>query len=225
MVAVYPSAIKTFAYREDYTELVEAADVNVSYDEIRAIQSTIGVNPQNDTIDGVVNKWPTVGSRISAVRSGVSKPFANVSAHNFHVDYALDDFSISWTNKTWDTHGMWNGGTSLVCPRSGVYRFEVYVRWAADNLPHDNQQPVFNRNGELKIGVSQNGVHYLTAAAGFYPIGWQKIAHQSASITLPWTKGTAMTALIRQDCYTPTLSASAFFSATYERDAPTVNNL
>ncbi|HEY1645113.1 MAG TPA: hypothetical protein VGF75_01870 [Candidatus Saccharimonadales bacterium] len=225
MTAVYPAAVKTFAYRQDYTELVEAADVNVSYDEINATQKTLGVLPNTDTIDGAVSTWPTVGNRISAVAKGVSHPFCNVSANNIMVPYETHTV-VQWTNKTWDTHGIWGGGTQLICPRSGVYTFNIYIRWHQDSMPNDNQQPVFNRSGQLKIALTPtNTPTDITNQGGYYPQGWQKANHQSASMTLPWVKGNAITMEVNQQCLTTGIIATALCSITYHRDPPTPNNL
>jgi hypothetical protein len=225
MSAVYPNAIKVFSPRVDYTELVDAADVNVSYTEINAIQQTLGVLPNTDTIDGKLNTWSTVGNRISAVNKGVSKPFCNVYASNFSVPYA-EGINPSFTNKGWDTHGMWTGDTQLVCPRSGVYSFDAYIRWHPDNLSADNQQPVFNRNGELLLAVrTVNVTGDLVDQGGFFPIGWQRSTHQAASITLPWFQGNAVELFVYQSCLTSPIVSTAFLSITYHRDPPTTNNL
>lgn len=226
MVAVYPSAIKNFSYRQDYTELVEAADVNTAYDEIRAVQSTLGTYPQYDTIDGTLNKWSTVGARVSAVRAGVSKPFCNVAAHNFLVNYGTA-LNPSWTSKTWDTHSMWGGGTSLVCPRDGVYTFDVYMRWHRDGYNSPSQQPEFNRNGKLEIGCIPVGSDtFLTNQSDFFAVGFQDLVHQSASITMPWVKGTAVVMQVYQTVlHGAPITATALMSITYHRDPPTTNNL
>lgn len=226
MVAVYPTNVKTFSYRQDFTQIVEAGDVNVAYDEIAALETTLGTNPQWDTIDGVVNKWSTVGARISAVRKGVSKPFVNVSAHNFTVAYGSGKHYVSWTNKSWDTHGMWTGGSYLTCKRSGVYTFDIYMRWHADNNSGDSGQPVFNRNGALEISLTPvGGTGDMVHQDGFYPIGWQKSTHQAASITMPWTAGQSVQMWVNQTSLTTPITATAFCSITYHRDAPTTNNL
>jgi hypothetical protein len=225
MVAIYPAAVKKFSYRQDYTELVEAADVNVSYDEIAATQTTLGVLPNTDTIDGAVNTWSTVGNRISAVRAGVSKPYVTLSAHNFQVPYSTRT-SPAWTSVTWDTHGMYGGSNQVVCKRSGVYTFDIYTRWHKDSLPADNQQPVFNRNGELQIFIQSNGTDYnIVNQGGFFPIGWQRSTHQSASITQPWYKGQALTMIHYQSCLTTPIIATSICAITYHRDPPTKNNL
>jgi len=225
MTAVYPNALKTFAYRQDYTELVEAADVNVGYDEIGATQKTLGVLPNTDTIDGAVDTWSTVSNRITAVREGVSNPYCNVSAHNITIPYETNT-QVQWTNKSWDTHGIWQGGTQLICPRDGVYTFDIYIRWHADNLPHDNQQPVFNRGGQLKIALTPtNTPTDITNQGGYFPQGWQKANHQAASMTLPWAKGNAITMSVDQQCLTTGITATALCSITYHRAPPTTDNL
>lgn len=221
MVAVYPSAIKKFAYRQDFTELVEAADVNVSYDEITALQTTLGVKPNQEVVDGTNYSWTDVSSRIASVRQGLANPFVSVAAHNFEIAYAVDDAPVTWITRTMDTNHMWNGGPTIVCPRSGVYTFEIFMRWRPDNLPHDNEQPIFNRNGELKIGLTPIGsAPYMVAESDFYPIGWQKASYQAASFTAPWSKGNGVRMYVRQDCYTSPLVGSAFCSVTYHRDPP-----
>lgn len=225
MVAVYPNALKTFAYRQDFTQLVDAADVNVSYDEIGALQKTLGVLPNTDTIDGAVNTWPTVGARISAVREGVTKPYVNVSANNISVPYNTTVIP-TWTSTTWNTHNIFQGGTNLICPRTGVYTFDIYIRWHQDGMSGDSQQPVFNRNGKLEIAIQPvNGNAFLTSQTGFFPIGYQKATRQSASINMPWIKGTPVIMMATQQCFTSPLVATALCSITYHRDAPTQGNL
>jgi hypothetical protein len=225
MVAIYPNAVKKFSYRQDYTELVEAADVNVSYDEITAIQNTLGITPSSDTIDGTLYTWSNVGARISAVRKGVSNPFVNVWASNKIIGYNTST-PLQWTSKTWDTHGMWGGGPTLVCPRSGVYTFDIYIRWHADNLPADSQQPAFNRSGALGIkALSAGATSEYVDQIGYFPQGWQRSNHQSASVTLPWNKGNNVEMIAYQNTLTTGITATAMMSVTYHRDPPTTNNL
>jgi hypothetical protein len=121
---------------------------------------------------------------------------------------------------------MMGTGGQLICPRTGVYTFDIYIRWHADNTPNDNQQPVFNRNGELNISISAVNTNYnIVAQGGFFPIGWQKSTHQSASMTAPWAKGQAVTMLLQQTCLTTPITATAVCAITYHRDPPTTNNL
>lgn len=220
MVAVYPSAIKSFAYRQDYTELVEAADVNTAYDEIRAIQTTLGANPNKETIDGTTYSWNTVSDRISSIRTGLSKPYVSVANHNFAIPYQTRQ-TVSFTTRTFDTNHIWAGGSTLVCPRSGVYTFDIYMRWHSDAFPSDNQQIPFNRGGELYIELTPvGGTANIVNQGGYFPQGWQHATHQSASITALWSKGTAVEMHAYQNCMTTGLFGTATCAITYHRDPP-----
>lgn len=220
MVAVYPSAIKTFAYRQDFTELVEAADVNVSYDEIRAVQTTLGVNPQQETIDNTLTKYSSVSSRISSVRKGTTVPYVGTSAHDIHVPFN-SDFIPSWNSKLFDTHHMING-TSLICPRDGIYNFNFYIRWHKDSVVTANLLPTFDRNGKLQIEAVQTGSSaFLTCQTDWFPQGFQDFARQSASMIYPWYKGNAVKVRAYQSCYKAgTLIATVYANIAYIRDIP-----
>jgi hypothetical protein len=221
MVAVYPSAIKTFTYREDYTELVEAADVNVSYDEIRAVQTTLGVSPQTETIDNSLKTYTNVSSRISAVRRGLENPYVGVVANNMSVAYNTDKIP-SWNAKIADTHGMWNGGTNITCQRDGIYHFDFYIRWHRDNIVTANLLPTFDRNGKLQVEAQFTGTNsFITCQTDYAPVGFQDFIRQSCSITLPWRKGNSVYVRAYQSVYhAGNLIATAFATVTYQRDLP-----
>lgn len=218
MVAIYPTGIKNFTYKTDFTDIVHAGDVNVSYDEIRAIETTLGTSPTTDNIDGTNYTWPTVGNRISAVNNGVSKPFCNVVINNgLGTQQSLPDF----TGKTWDTHNMWTGGSNIVCPRSGVYTFSYTVNWYnpnAANVP-------FPRDGFVKSSLTVVGnTHAFVGNGGFFPAGWTVGIEQNASITMPWIKGSAVFLTLNQSV-APTVPYYASVSVLFERGVPTAGNL
>lgn len=221
MAAVYPSAVKTFAYRQDYTELVEAADVNVSYDEIRAVQTTLGVNPQQETIDTVQKNYTTVSSRISAVRRGLENPYVGVVSNNMSVAFNTDKIP-AWNSKIADTHNMWNGSSNLTCPRDGIYHFDFYIRWHRDNIVTPNGLPTFDRSGKLQIEAQFTGTNsFITCQTDYYPQGFQDFARQSCGITLPWHKGNSVYVRAYQSVYhAGNLIATAFATVSYQRDLP-----
>lgn len=221
MVAVYPSAIKNFAYRQDFTDLVEAADVNVSYDEIRAIQTTLGANPNQETIDGTLKKYSTVSSRISSVRRGLENPYVGVSAHDFHVNYKTD-LIPNWTSKLVDTHGMWDGSQYLTCKRTGIYHFDFYIRWHKDSVTNAANLPEFNRSGKLQLeGQFTGSSAFLTCQTSWFPQGFQDFARQSCSITFPWYKGNQLYMRAYQGVYHGSfLIATAYATVAYVRDLP-----
>lgn len=221
MVAVYPSAIKNFVYRQDYTDLVEAADVNVSYDEIRALQNTLGTNPHQETIDGSLKKYSSVSSRVSAVRRGLENPYVGVAAHDIHVPFN-SDYIPAWTSKVMDTHGMWNGSSNLTCKRDGIYHFDFYIRWHKDSVVTANLLPTFDRSGKLQLEAQFTGSSaFLTCQTDWFPQGFQDFARQSCSITFPWYKGNTLYLRAYQSVYKAgTLTATVYATIAYLRDLP-----
>src|SRR5690242_17823700 len=127
MAAVYPTAIKSFSYRQDFTEIVNAADVNVAYDEIAAIQNTLGTKPNTDTLDNKTVTFASVKQNIASARRGDQNPSCMARIFNYMVQPGGDNpgtrFFPNFSDVLWDTHHMWQGGDSLICPRSGIYSF------------------------------------------------------------------------------------------------------
>lgn len=76
MAAQYPSAITTQLIKKvDLTDIVFAADVNDAYDEIVAIQTTVGANPGNPGTWGSAEwseptSFSTVAARIKNLENG-----------------------------------------------------------------------------------------------------------------------------------------------------------
>jgi hypothetical protein len=220
MVAVYPAGIKTFAYRTDYTDLVEAADVNTAYDEIRAVQNTLGVNPAQETIDGKLKTYTNVSTRISQVRKGLDNPYCGVQAHDVSVSFN-QDYQVAWKNKLMDTHGMWDGSQYLTCPRTGIYQFDFYVRWHKDStLVADSSLATFDRSGKLQIeGVQVGSSGFLTCQTDWYPQGFHDFARQSCSMIYPWYQGNKVGTRLYQSTYRAgTLWATTYINIAYLRD-------
>lgn len=220
MTAVYPTAIKSFFYRQDFTQIVDAADVNTAYDEITAIQKILGTNPNADNIDGGTVAYATVKDNIAATRRGLNNPYCQVQAHNFVVPYADNgNYHAAWTSVSVDTHKMFNSGTQLTCPRSGYYRFEIYVRWHLDQFPAPNQQTPLDRSGQLAIQTAVvNSPALIVGDNRYFPQGFKESIHMSASMTSPWIQGTAVQMGLTNTVLTAGMPATAIMSITYQRD-------
>lgn len=234
MVAIYPTALKTFSYRQDFTQIVEAADVNVAYDEIGAIQSTLGTTPQADTIDGKTVTWPTVKSSISAAKTGVTKPMVQVHAVDQQVPYSFNNTSFSpggifatYSYATWDTHNMWQGGNTLVCPRTGWYDFQVYTEWHLQTDPFDFEQPPLERTGYVELGIQINGAGRYVTGFNYQALqGSQFGIRESAARCFPWFQGDKVAVRLIQNVKTSSpLPCNVYFSVTYVRSDPTPNNM
>lgn len=226
MAAVYPTAVKSFNQRANYTMIVDAGDVNQAYDEVTALQRTLGTMPQSDTIDGQVKTWPTVKDRITAVRRGVSTPMVRVTATDFKVPYNKI-IRPNFTSKQVDTHGAWTSGNTITCPRTGWYTITAYARWHKDDAMTISAIPAFDRSGKVEVGFAPPNQIGLSGGQGtYYPTGWRDFNRDTASAFMYWTKGTGMQLQILQKVQTKgTFWATAWLTAVYHRDPPTTNNL
>lgn len=82
MAASYPTAIKSFVYKVDNQDKVVAADVNVVYDEVTAVQTQLGLGVASrgsswssaTPMDTTTLDWSASGglkSRLDNVENGV----------------------------------------------------------------------------------------------------------------------------------------------------------
>ncbi len=226
MAAVYPTAIKSFKSRQNYTMIVDAGDVNQAYDEIQALQTVLGAMPHQDTLDGQTKTWSNVKTSIASARRGLTDPICRVTATNFRVPFNDDTFPV-FTSKQVDTHGMWQGGPNLVCPRTGWYHIAGYIRWHKDGANLAAQTQEYDRSGKSQIGICKStDTVFLTGQTSFYPKGWQDLTRADTSGFIYWTKGSA----IRLNVYQAVLRrermwATAWLTAAYHRDPPTANNM
>lgn len=77
MPASYPTGIKTFTQRQDLRDLVVAADVNIIYDEVTAIETELGVNPSESagwsgSFNNVQTSWSSVATRVQNIEYGLN---------------------------------------------------------------------------------------------------------------------------------------------------------
>ena len=83
MAAQYPASVKTFTNKVDNTDTVIASDVNLAYDEITALENTLGTTPAtSSTWSGTFNTtsatdWTTVGARLSNIEYGLKTAYTN----------------------------------------------------------------------------------------------------------------------------------------------------
>lgn len=225
MGAVYPTAVKGFKSRQNYTMIVDAGDVNQAYDEITATQTVLGSMPHQDTLDGQVKTWPNVKASIASARRGLTDPICRVTATNFKVPFADDTFPV-FTSKQVDTHGMWTGGPTIVSQRTGWYHIGAYIRWHQDNATVANQTNLYDHSGKLQIGVSPaSDTTFLTGQTSYYPKGWQDLTRASCSTFVYMPKGFGIRINLWQRVCTKPIVSTAWLTAAYARDPMTVNNM
>jgi hypothetical protein len=87
MPASYPQGVKSFSTKVDFTDLVLAEHVNTLQDEVRALQATIGTDPQVSsgwvgTLDKTTQTWGSLKARIANLEYGVVNDSHTQYIHN-----------------------------------------------------------------------------------------------------------------------------------------------
>lgn len=231
MAAVYPTAVKNFSYRQDFTQLVNAADVNVAYDEITAVQRTLGTNPTQDTFNNRFTSdefysWTTVRDSIASARRGLTDPICFARIFNAFVPYQGDDganpgTTPNFSDTVWDTHHMWPGGSSLVSPRDGVYTFEVYSEWQLESDPYDFEQSPFDTSGYVQLGLQfRNSGRYATGYNHATVQGTRYAPRGSCAATREWPEGTPINVDLMQRTKFGGMYCNVYLYVTYQRALP-----
>ncbi len=86
-MAVYPSGVKSFENKSDFTDLILAEHINTLQDEEAAIQATIGITPNVSggyvgTFDDTTTTFSTLAARISNIEKGIK-----TDVHNQYFKY------------------------------------------------------------------------------------------------------------------------------------------
>lgn len=80
MPAVYPTSVKTFIPKVDNVSPVIAADVNLAYLEITAIENVLGATPTtisswSGSFDQSTTVWGSVAARVANIEKGLNTAF------------------------------------------------------------------------------------------------------------------------------------------------------
>lgn len=81
MTASYPSSVKTFTTKVDFTDTVLAEHVNSLQDEVRSLQITLGTSLNTGSgwvgsFDQVTINWDTLKDRIANIEYGLNDAYA-----------------------------------------------------------------------------------------------------------------------------------------------------
>lgn len=146
MVASYPQIVRKFQTHVDGTQYVMAADVNAVQDEVSAVETILGPQPQVYTnAVGVATTYATVRARMDATQqkldaqqaqinsltaasqTGWSLPIASVLATGTNIPPTAstsspqpsDWYPLRWTQAITDTSGVYSPSYHLTIPQSG----------------------------------------------------------------------------------------------------------
>ena len=77
MAAVYPGSIRTFTTKANTVDTIDASHPNLLQDEVTAIESILGINPNISTTGSgaytnVATSWNNVSSRLANLENGIT---------------------------------------------------------------------------------------------------------------------------------------------------------
>lgn len=113
MAAIYPVAVRSFVPKMDYSELVDAQDVNALQDEVGAIEQTLGVSPHVYAPVGAAStRYKTVGARLDAHE-------ALLATQQSEIDSVLAASRVGWATPALTVTGTVNPGCRTLTPDPG----------------------------------------------------------------------------------------------------------
>jgi hypothetical protein len=120
MAASYPSAAKYFTNKVDNTDTVIASDVNLAYDEITAIETTLGTTPAvSSTWSGTFDStsaanWTTVSGRLENIEYGLKVAFDQRVRTTGGSTIASTSTTVGLTISTSGTGNLFAAGNTVI---------------------------------------------------------------------------------------------------------------
>lgn len=120
MAANYPSAEKYFTNKIDNQDTVIASDVNLAYEEITAIQTTLGTIPASSstwsgTFDSTSAKdWTTVKGRLENIEYGLKVAYDQRVRTNGGSTIASASTTVGLTISTSGTGNLFAAGNTVI---------------------------------------------------------------------------------------------------------------
>lgn len=191
----YPQAIRSFTQKRDYTDDVMASHVNDLQDEVKALQTILGVMPHNDSsLTSTVVGWADLKTRFKSMAEGdqvhawqaFMSTSVNVGANqpNTHaVPFGAPGVGS-------DIFGLWNG-TGVTIKRAGWYNVTLYAAFNYSSLP-----------GYREVGIRIGGGWLAHTTQGVIEnAGDNPGSHFTVTAPpVPLPAGTVLTPVARHGC-------------------------
>ena len=83
MTASYPSAVKSFTTKVDFTDTVLAAHVNDLQDEVNSLEATLGTSIKTGSgwvgsFDQITTTWDTLKDRLANIEYGLGDAYGRI---------------------------------------------------------------------------------------------------------------------------------------------------
>ena len=145
MTAYYPSSVKTFTNRVDFTDTILAEHVNSLQDEVNAIEATLGTYIKTGSgwvgsFDQVTTAWDTVKDRLANIEYGLGDAYLRILPSGGTTGQALvktsgSNYAVEWgtidslpsqsgnTGKYLTTNGSSATWATVVTPADAISQF------------------------------------------------------------------------------------------------------
>lgn len=107
MTALYPSSVKSFTTKVDFTDTVLAEHVNSLQDEVKALESTVGtyINVGSGWVgsfDQITTNWNSLKDRLANIEYGLNAVYterlpAGGTTGQVLVKTSNSDYAIGWS--------------------------------------------------------------------------------------------------------------------------------
>ena len=123
MTALYPSSVKSFTTKVDFTDTVLAEHVNSLQDEVKALESTIGtyINVGSGWVgsfDQITTNWNSLKDRLANIEYGLNAVYterlpSGGTTGQVLVKTSNSDYAIGWSTANFLPPQTDNGGKYL----------------------------------------------------------------------------------------------------------------
>ena len=169
MAAAYPTSVKTFADKTD-GDIVEAADPNVVYDEVTAIETALLSSGLAHLVRATGLRF-TNASTLTIAAGGIA---ANLFRHDVDTEGASGADDLDTVNLGSVTNGIALGQESLVLLTPANVARVVTVKHLTGNLTLANGSDYVMNDAGSAILLRRNGAS-----------GWTEVARSGGSVGAP----------------------------------------
>lgn len=213
MTASYPIQLKTFTKHNDFTDTIFAAMANDLQDEVLALETALGVLPQNDqSLTSGVKAWLDVKARLKSIQENDQADAWNAyktTTQNIPSGSITTVAFSTPANPGNDTGGLWTSG-GITIKRAGWYGLSMSSGWNYSSATGFRETGVLV-NGSWLMHVTDGEIIDSPSHPGL---------HQNAAIEAVYlSAGARLVPVVHHDV-TGTLSiATARFTGIYKRAA------